>query len=152
MHPDPLDWGTSNLDDSIWPMRITEQTRYTLRIIAICAQRYPERVKVGELSRITGITSYNIFKLLKIATRAGFLESSRGPKGGVVMARSPETLSVGQVVRALEPRFQACVPAGLILPHPPTQDDVERRINEAIGRGINVFLTELDMIPITSLV
>lgn len=131
-------------------MRITEQTRYALRIIAVCAQKYPERVKVGDLSKITGISPYNIFKLLKIVTRAGYLDSVRGPKGGIMMAQSPQSLTVGQVVRALEPRFQSCAPADL-MSVVPSQDAVTQRVNEAIGRGINAFLAELDEILVSKL-
>lgn len=152
MPPLALDLNNSNLDCSIWPMRITEQTRYALRIIAVCAQKYPERVKVGDLSKITGISPYNIFKLLKIVTRAGYLDSVRGPKGGIMMVQSPQSLTVGQVVRALEPRFQSCAPADLMMAAaPPHQDDIAQKVNEAIGRGINAFLAELDEILVSKL-
>ncbi|TAK46928.1 MAG: Rrf2 family transcriptional regulator [Xanthobacteraceae bacterium] len=132
-------------------MRITEQTRYALRIIAACARRHPARVRVGDLSRETGITEANIFKLLKTVTKVGFLESSRGPGGGVAMTLAPDRLMVGQVVRVLESRFYSCAPVDLLTPAPPEQDDIERRVNEAIGRGLNAFLAELDHIPISFL-
>ncbi|MCC6889281.1 MAG: Rrf2 family transcriptional regulator [Hyphomicrobiales bacterium] len=152
MQADSLDWNLSNLDRSIWPMRITEQTRYALRIIVLCARRYPERIKVADLSRMTGITNYNIFKLLKIVTKAGILDSSRGPKGGITMTMSPEQLTVGQVVRLLEPRFQACGPARTMSSYDDGHsDESERRVNAIIGRGIKAFLAELDTITISVL-
>jgi Rrf2 family protein len=131
-------------------VRLTEQTRYALRVLATMAARDPVRMRVSELSAATGISEFNIFKLLKIVTRAGFVRSSRGRNGGVRLATPPTELSVGRVVRALEPRFQICGPAAVMADANPVAE-LDRRVDQAIGRGIGVFLAELDAITIADL-
>ena len=44
-------------------MRLTEQSRYALRVLAHCAERHPALAKVATIAAVTGITEQNIFKL-----------------------------------------------------------------------------------------
>ena len=55
-------------------MRLTEQSRYALRVLAHCAERHPALAKVATIAAVTGITEQNIFKLIKTLTKAGFVE------------------------------------------------------------------------------
>src|SRR6266705_1718131 len=131
-------------------MRLTEQSRYALRVLAYCAEHSKQLAKVAEISRATGITEQNIFKLIKTLAKTGFLETIRGPHGGVPLAVAPEAIRVGQVIRAVEPRFQACGPLGLILSEEPVSP-VERALDRAIGRGIAAFMETLDQTSIAAL-
>ena len=81
-------------------MRLTEQSRYALRVLAHCAERHPALAKVAAIAAVTGITEQNIFKLIKTLTKAGFVETIRGPHGGVRLAMAPKAIRVGQVIRA----------------------------------------------------
>jgi Rrf2 family protein len=131
-------------------MRLTEQSRYALRVLAYCAERQPALSKVAEISQATGITEQNIFKLVKVLTKSGFVATIRGPHGGVRLARPAETIQVGQVIRAIEPRFKDCGPLGLILSDTPVSA-VERELDAAIGRGIAAFMATLDQTSIAAL-
>ena len=51
-------------------MRLTEQSRYALRVLAHCAERHPALAKVATIAAVTGITEQNIFKLIKTLTSA----------------------------------------------------------------------------------
>jgi hypothetical protein len=51
-------------------MRLTEQSRYALRVLAHCAERHPSLAKVATIAAVTGITEQNIFKLIKVLTKA----------------------------------------------------------------------------------
>ena len=131
-------------------MRLTEQTRYALHVLAFCAEHEPDLVKVAEISFATGITEQNIFKLIKELTKAGFIETTRGPHGGVRLAVSATAIRVGQVIRAIEPRFKACGPVELILSDQPVSP-IERKLDQVIGRGIGAFLATVDAISIACL-
>jgi Rrf2 family protein len=122
-----------------------------MRVLAFCAERHPRLGKVAEISRQTGITEQNIFKLIKTLSKSGFLETLRGPHGGVRLAVRPEAIRVGQVIRAVEPRFQACEPLDLILSDAPVSP-VERALDRAIGQGIGAFIAALDETSIAALV
>src|SRR6187402_316013 len=114
-------------------MRLTEQSRYALRVLAHCAERHPTLAKVATIATVTGITEQNIFKLIKVLAKAGFVETIRGPHGGVRLAMAPKAIRVGQVIRAIEPRFKACGPLDLILSGQPVPA-VERELDRTIGR------------------
>ena len=132
-------------------MRLTEQSRYALRVLAYCAEHHPRLAKVAEISHDTGITEQNIFKLIKTLAKTGFLKTVRGPHGGVRLAIAPSAIAVGQVIRAVEPRFQACGPLDRMLSDAPVSP-VERALDRAIGQGIAAFIEALDQTSIASLV
>jgi Rrf2 family protein len=131
-------------------MRLTEQSRYALRVLAHCGVQHPALCKVHEIALATGITDQNIFKLIKTLTKAELVETIRGPHGGVRLARAPGSIRVGQVIRAVEPRFKECGPLGLILSEAPVSA-VERELDRAIGRGIAAFMAALDQTSIADL-
>jgi Rrf2 family protein len=132
-------------------MRLTEQSRYALRVLAHCAERHPALAKVATIATVTGITEQNIFKLIKVLTKAGFVETIRGPNGGVRLALPPKAIRVGQVIRAIEPRFKACGPMDQILSDAPVAA-VERELDRVIGQGIAAFMATLDRTSIAALI
>jgi len=132
-------------------MRLTEQSRYALRVLAHCAERHPALAKVATIAAVTGITEQNIFKLIKTLTKAGLVQTIRGPHGGVRLARAAGTIRVGQVIRAIEPRFKACGPLDQMMSETPVSA-VERELDRTIGRGIAAFMETLDKTSIAALV
>ena len=132
-------------------MRLTEQSRYALRVLAHCAERHPALAKVAAIAAVTGITEQNIFKLIKTLTKAGLVQTIRGPHGGVRLAMAPGAIRVGQVIRAIEPRFKACGPLDQIMSDAPVSA-VERERDRTIGLGIAAFMETLDKTSIAALV
>ena len=132
-------------------MRLTEQTRYALHVLAYCAAQHPTLAKVAAIAVGTGITEQNIFKLIKVLTKAGLVETVRGPHGGVRLAMAPSAIRVGQVIRAIEPRFKACGPLDQIMSEAPVSA-VERELDRTIGGGIAAFMETLDKTSIAALV
>jgi Rrf2 family protein len=132
-------------------MRLTEQSRYALRVLAHCGAQHPALVKVADIALATGITEQNIFKLIKTLTKARLVETIRGPHGGVRLATPPGAIRVGQVIRAVEPRFKECGPLELIMSEAPVSD-IERELDRAIGRGIAAFMEALDQTSIAALI
>src|SRR6185369_12273882 len=132
-------------------MRLTGQTRYALHVLAYCAAQHPALAKVAAIAAGTGITEQNIFKLIKTLTKAGLVATIRGPHGGVRLAMAPKSIRVGQVIRAIEPRFKACGPTDQILSDEPISS-VERELDRTIGRGIAAFMESLDRSSIASLI
>jgi Rrf2 family protein len=132
-------------------MRLTGQSRYALRVLAHCGAQHPALSKVADIAIATGITEQNIFKLIKTLNKAGLVETIRGPHGGVRLATAPNAIRVGQVIRAVEPRFRECGPLGLMLSDLPVSE-VERELDRAIGRGIAAFMEALDRTSIAALI
>ena len=83
-------------------MRLTKQTGHAIRILTDCAQADGALVKVAKLSKRLGITKQNVFKIVHILSRAGFILAVRGPSGGVRLAKPAASIRIGDVVRAIE--------------------------------------------------
>lgn len=83
-------------------MRLTKQTGHAIRILIDCAQSGAALVKVAEIAGRLDITKQNVFKIVHILSRAGFIAAVRGPSGGVRLAKRAEDIRIGDVVRAIE--------------------------------------------------
>lgn len=73
----------------------------TVVMTALAAEPHSLR-NVQELASRTHIAVPTVAKLLKLLSKAGLVESSRGAHGGYRLARSPEQMSIADIVRALE--------------------------------------------------
>ena len=84
-------------------IRITRETDYGIVLLSHLATG-PSR----EIHTARGLSSWAelplpmVSKILKALARSGILLSHRGAKGGYSLARRPEEVSVGDVIRALE--------------------------------------------------
>lgn len=83
-------------------MRLTKQTGHAIRILIDCARVGDQLVKTAEIARRLAITPQNVFKIVHLLAHAGFVKAVRGPNGGVRLARPPEDIRIGDVVRAME--------------------------------------------------
>lgn len=83
-------------------VRITKLTDYGMVIMAFMAS-YPSRVfQAREIAEYTTVAQPTVSKLLKKLTKSHLLISHRGTKGGYHLASTPETVSVADLVQALE--------------------------------------------------
>lgn len=97
-------------------MRISSKGDYGLRALFDLAQRYGEGpVQSDEIATRQGIPVNYLNQLLITMRRAGLIESLRGPQGGHLLARRPETISLLELLTALE---------GPLLPAEHTRDDI----------------------------
>ncbi len=60
------------------------------------------RVNAQGMAHATGLPVTTVSKILNALGRAGLLVSHRGIKGGFALARSAETISVAQIVEAID--------------------------------------------------
>lgn len=83
-------------------LKLSKMTDYATVILSVIAKE-PHRLHGAlELAETTGIALPSVSKILKILTKAGILSSMRGAKGGYVLAREPERITVATVISALE--------------------------------------------------
>ena len=84
-------------------MRFSAKEQYGLRAMAELAARYgQDYVPLSEVAQSQGIALATLEQLVAPLRRAGLLVSTRGAAGGYALARPPERISVGDVLRALE--------------------------------------------------
>lgn len=86
-------------------MHLTLHADYALRMLLYLAANPARVVSTGEVSDAYGISKHHLVRVVQGLNRHGFVEVRPGRSGGVVLARPPSEISVGQVVRQMEPDF-----------------------------------------------
>lgn len=86
-------------------MRLTDFSDYSLRLLMYAATQADRLITIEETAAIYGISRAHLMKVANQLTRAGFLKSVRGRSGGLSLARRPESIRLGDVLRATEPDF-----------------------------------------------
>jgi Rrf2 family nitric oxide-sensitive transcriptional repressor len=83
-------------------MQLTAFTDYALRMLMGLGAVAPEKLTVGQLSAAYGISVHHLLKVANELAALGYVETIRGKSGGVRLAKSPEAICIGEVVRAVE--------------------------------------------------
>ena len=84
-------------------MRLTLQTDYALRTLVYLAAGNGDWPSVRVIAEAYDISRPHLVKVVQALGRAGFVETRPGRSGGVKLAKPPEEIVVGEVVRRLEP-------------------------------------------------
>src|SRR3989337_4263781 len=83
-------------------MKITAQEEYGLRIlIRIASCKDKDGISIPQLSEADGLSSHYVAKLTRILRMEGFINSTRGYKGGYILAVPAEKIVINQVLKAL---------------------------------------------------
>ena len=84
-------------------MQITRQADYALRAMIYLAQMEPNRrASTSQIAGDQRIPPSFLAKIISQLSIAGLIHTSRGARGGVSLARSPEEISVLEVVEAID--------------------------------------------------
>jgi Rrf2 family nitric oxide-sensitive transcriptional repressor len=86
-------------------VRLTLYADYSLRVLLYLASHPTRVVSTAEVSTAYAISKHHLVRVVQGLGRHGFVEVRAGRTGGVVLARSPAEISVGEVVRRMEPDF-----------------------------------------------
>jgi len=84
-------------------LRISTKGRYGIRAVSrIAVERRSLPVSLHTISREEHIPIHYLEQLLLRLRRKGLVSSIRGPKGGYVLNRRPDRISVAEILEALE--------------------------------------------------
>ena len=87
-------------------MRLSESTDYTLRVLMYCATHRDRLVTIAELAEHHGLSKNHLMKVVNDLAHRGLIETTRGRGGGLRLLAEPETIRIGDVVRATETDFR----------------------------------------------
>ncbi|MDJ0388353.1 Rrf2 family transcriptional regulator [Roseomonas sp. E05] len=125
-------------------MRLTLHTDYALRSLIYLGLRQGQRVSIHEIAAAHRISENHLVKVVHNLGRGGFVETTRGRGGGLRLARPPEQIRIGEVVRFTEEDMAlvACfqtpgAPGGCALAD-------ACRLQSLLGEALNAFLAVLD--------
>ncbi len=86
-------------------MRLTKYSGYGLRALIYVGLKGEELSTIAEIAEAHEISRNHLMKVVQQLAAEGFVYSRRGKNGGIRLARSPDRLAVGEVIRALEPNW-----------------------------------------------
>ena len=117
---------------------ISQTAEYALRAIVFLADQGEART-TQEIAATTLVPPSYLSKVMQSLSRAHVVRSQRGLHGGFTLARSPDELSVWDVIEAVDPiqRIRTC-PLGL-KSHGTKLCPLHRRLDNALALVENAF-------------
>ena len=84
-------------------MRLSTKSRYATRLLLDMAKQYKKgTIQSQDIARRQNISQKYIEQIIIPLKKANYIKSVRGAKGGHMLAKSPEAISVGEIVALLE--------------------------------------------------
>lgn len=82
-------------------MQLNKFTDYGLRVLMHLMASAPERVSVNKIATTFDISEHHVAKVASELVKGGFVVSGRGRTGGLLLAKKPDQIVIGEVVRYL---------------------------------------------------
>ena len=122
-------------------MRLTRFTDYSLRVLIYLGQHNEGRVTIHQISEAYDISKNHLMKVVSNLTRLKFVVAQRGPGGGIQLNRSPEDISLAEIIGNTEKHLQDLsseqAPAG-------SESAADARLNSFLHHALKAYLNELD--------
>jgi Rrf2 family transcriptional regulator, nitric oxide-sensitive transcriptional repressor len=118
---------------------LSQSVEYALRAACFLADCAPQPQTTQQIARVTKVPAAYLSKILQQLVRAGVVRSQRGLHGGMSLAKSPDELTILEVVNAVEPvqRIHTC-PLGLAA-HGVRLCPLHRRLDDALASFEKAF-------------
>lgn len=85
-------------------MQLTQFTDYSLRALIYISLR-KESCTIKDITKAYNISTHHMVKIIHNMAKLGLIKTIRGKNGGIVMAETPESINLGQLIARLEPHF-----------------------------------------------
>ena len=131
-------------------MRLTVYTDYALRVLMYLAVHPEPKPTIGEISSSYRISRNHLMKVVYELGVAGYIETVRGKNGGLRLARRPEDIGLGELIRQTEPDM-ALVPCFDPV-NSPCAITPACRLRGALHQALAAFLQVLDGYTLADLV
>ena len=130
-------------------MRLTAFSDYTLRTLIYLGLRPNELCTIDEIAEAYAISANHLMKVVQQAAQAHEVHTVRGQRGGIRLARAPETINIGTVLRRTEPDLHiapcfasdtaCCIQPACVL-------------QGALGDALAAFMAVLDELTLADLI
>lgn len=98
----------------------TEATYLALHSMALAAGTGKEPLAIHAMSERLGVSEAHLAKVVQRLARSGLVNTTRGPRGGVVLAKRPEDITFLEIFEAIEGKLKpvGCVFGCAVCPLP----------------------------------
>jgi Rrf2 family transcriptional regulator, nitric oxide-sensitive transcriptional repressor len=86
-------------------MRLTYYSDYSLRVLLYLTTQNEKLSNIKEIADVYQISKNHLMKITHNLGKLGYIETIRGRNGGIRLAKKPEDINVGEVVRKTEEDF-----------------------------------------------
>ncbi|HTQ05009.1 MAG TPA: Rrf2 family transcriptional regulator [Polyangiaceae bacterium] len=124
-------------------MRLTVHSDYGLRVLIFLAAKGGAAATIPEIAGAYDISRAHLMKVVNELGRLGYVATTRGRKGGIVLARAPAAIRIGEVVRQTEENL-ALVECFSKEKGAGCRIDGACRLKGALAQALGAFLDVLD--------
>lgn len=86
-------------------MQLTLYTDYSLRVLIYLGMRPEQQATITEIADSYGVSRNHLVKVVHNLANLGYIKTTRGRGGGMLLAYRPEQINIGEVVKKTEPNF-----------------------------------------------
>jgi Rrf2 family protein len=117
----------------------SQTVEYALRAVAHLASEAPRPLTTDQIAQTTRVPKAYLSKVLQSLVREGLVHSQRGVGGGMTLTRTPDKVTILDVVDAVDPinRITTC-PLGLAA-HGVRLCPLHRRLDNALAQVERAF-------------
>lgn len=83
-------------------MNITKFSDYALRVLIQLSLKPDEKTSAQDIAEAYSISFHHVAKAAQWLARENYIHSERGRSGGMVLARSPKDINIGEVLQKAE--------------------------------------------------
>jgi Rrf2 family nitric oxide-sensitive transcriptional repressor len=131
-------------------MRLTVYTDYALRMLMYLALKDDGLATIEEVAKSYGISKNHLMKVAHQLGVAGYVETVRGRRGGLRLAKPAKAIGLGEVVRHTEPDL------AIVMCFEPINADCAVlpycALRKALARARDAFVDVLDDYTLSDLV
>ncbi|MBV7317494.1 Rrf2 family transcriptional regulator [Shewanella sp. NIFS-20-20] len=130
-------------------MQLTRYTDYALRTLMYLAiqPNRDELFRIAEITQVFDLSPNHVSKIIHNLGKLGYLQTIRGKNGGFKLAKSPDAINIGKLVRELEPTMT------LIDCHQPVCQLVNGcKLKGILAQAVVAFLAVLDQYSLQDMV
>ena len=131
-------------------MRLTTRTNLASRVLMFCGINDGRTVRAVEIAQACNASENHLAQVIHQLQQHGFVRTLRGRGGGLQLARTPETISMGAVFRV----FESSLPFAECFSE---QDNTcpligACRLRNFIARAVEAFYHEMDLVTLEDLI
>ncbi|MGB0899767.1 MAG: RrF2 family transcriptional regulator [Psychrobium sp.] len=83
-------------------MNVTRFTDYSMRVLIYLAVKDSELVTIKEIAQSYDISKNHLMKVVQELNHKSYVTAIRGKNGGIKLAKSPDEINIGDVIRSVE--------------------------------------------------
>ena len=120
-------------------MHITTKSLLAVKTLLACAKQPDRQFRKHDIAVDLQASENHLAQVVHQLGRKGFLTTQRGRSGGLKLARPPEQITVGEVLR----QFEHCLPLA---------QDCDGRLGQVFALAEEAFYRQMDGVTLAALV